>query len=46
MDNQSHKPARYDPLAASSRLQNAIKYCTKVQKSCAAGKESNNYATA
>ena len=27
-------------LAASDRLQNAIKYCTKVRKTGAAGKES------
>ena len=32
-------------LAASGRLQNAIKYCTKVCKIGAAGNESNNSAT-
>ena len=31
-------------LAASSWLPNAIKYCTKVRKMGAAGKEFNNYA--
>ena len=32
-------------LAASSRLQNAIVYCTKVLKTIAAGNDSNNLAT-
>ena len=32
-------------LAASGRLQNATKYCTKVHKTTAAGKESNNSAS-
>ena len=32
-------------LAAFSRLQNAIKYCTTVRKTDAAGKESNNSTT-
>ena len=30
-------------LAASGRLQNVIKYCTKVRKTGVAGNESNNY---
>ena len=33
-------------LAASDRLENAIKYCTKVRKAGAAGKESNTSADA
>ena len=32
-------------LTASVRLQNAIRYCTKVRKTGASGKESNNSAT-
>ena len=32
-------------LAAFGRLQNAIKYCTKVSKTGAAGKESNKSVT-
>ena len=32
MDNSPHKLSRYDVTGVSSRLQNAIKYCTEVRK--------------
>ena len=41
-DSQPYKRARYDLLAASGRLQNAIKYCTKVPQTGTTDKQTKS----
>ena len=40
-----HNKPHMTSLAVSGRMQNAIKYCTKVRKTGAAGTESHNSVT-
>ena len=45
-NSQPHIATGYDRLAASNRLQHAIKYCIKVRKMGGAGTEAHNSVTA